>query len=57
MPSVQPLQRLLPSPASLTPQSNGNCVGNGDGSNCHSNKGGSDGDGDNMRDDNGNEGW
>jgi hypothetical protein len=29
-PSAQPLQRLSPSPTSLTPQSNGDDVGNGD---------------------------
>jgi hypothetical protein len=34
---VQPLQRLLPSPTSLTPLSNGNGVGNGDGSDYYGN--------------------
>jgi hypothetical protein len=40
LPSLQPLQRLLPSPTSLTPQSNSNGVGDGDGSNGYGNKGG-----------------
>jgi hypothetical protein len=35
-----PLQRLTPSPTSSTPQSNGNGVGNGDGSIGYGDKGG-----------------
>ncbi len=51
------LQRLLPSPTSLTPQSNGNCMGNGDRSNGYRDEGGGDGNSNNMRNGNGNEGW
>jgi hypothetical protein len=35
---VQLLQWLLPSPTSLTPQSNGNVMGDGDGSNGYGTK-------------------
>ncbi len=38
--SAQPLQRLSPLPTSSTPQSNGDCMGDGDGSDGYSNKGG-----------------
>jgi hypothetical protein len=40
LPSAQPLQRLLPSPTSLTSQSNGNGMGNGNDSDSYGDKGG-----------------
>jgi hypothetical protein len=51
------LQRLSPLPTSSTPQSNGDCMGNGDVSNGYGVEGGGDGDGNNMRNGDGNEGW
>jgi hypothetical protein len=39
LPSVQPLQRLLPLPTSSKPQSNKDVVGDGNGSDGYSNKG------------------
>ncbi len=55
--SVQPLQRLLPLPTSLTPQSNGDCMGNGKRSNGYGDEGGSNGNSNDMRDGDSNEGW
>jgi hypothetical protein len=69
LPSAQPLQQLLPSPTSLTKQSNGNGVGNGDKSDGYRNECGwlrqrgwwasngniGNGNGNKMQDGNGNE--
>jgi hypothetical protein len=51
------LQWLSPLPTTSTQESNGDCMGDGNGSDGYNDEGGGYGDGNNTRDGNGNKGW
>ncbi len=51
------MQWLSPLPTSLTLQSNGDCLGNGNGSDGYGDEGSGNGDGNNTCNGDGNEGW